>query len=284
MRFRFCQSSQLEVSLAKLSGTLYINVLTLVLDPIKESPTQIGLPALPKPGSEMHFSIVREWLKKCDMEHIVCMKERSTVFVPTRLIDVTEVDTPWVRLYETSPGDSVRYLALSHPWGEQQFVTQRSNIQQHLRRINVEDLPFTIRDAVITARALGIRYLWVDSVCIIQGPDGDFDLEAKHIDDVFCNAYCVIAATRAVSPHTGFLTQLPARDFVKVNRDGESGLYICAFIDKFDADVLQSPLHQRAWNLQERAFARRTIFFAEGQTYWECGDGIRCETLTKMQR
>jgi hypothetical protein len=239
---------------------------------------------LPKPGGEIHFSILCEWLKTCDNDHR-CTEINTSAFMPKRLIDVNEAGAQSLRLYQTKPHDLDRYLALSHPWGSvSALLTYQRNLDQHLDGINLTDLPPTIRDAVNITRALGIRYLWVDSLCIIQGSDGDYVEESKSMENIFSHAYCIIAATQATSFNSGLLNQRLERKMVKVNKDGESELYICDFIDNFETDVLQKPLHQRGWTLQDRALARRTIYLAGNQTYWECGDGIRCETLTSIQR
>jgi hypothetical protein len=55
-------------------------------------------------------------------------------------------------------------------------------------------------------------------------------------------------------------------------------------MDKFQVDVLGGTLNTRAWVLQERALSRRTLHFTDRQTYWECGGGVRCETLTYMRK
>jgi hypothetical protein len=60
--------------------------------------------------------------------------------------------------------------------------------------------------------------------------------------------------------------------------------YVCEAIDDFQHDVIDGRLNKRGWVLQERALARRTIYFTENQTYWECGEGVRCETLAKMRK
>jgi hypothetical protein len=64
--------------------------------------------------------------------------------------------------------------------------------------------------------------------------------------------------------------------------DPDSTFYICEAIDDFAHDVESSSLSKRGWVYQERALSRRTIHFAGTQVYWECGQGIRCETMTKM--
>lgn len=133
-------------------------------------------------------------------------------------------------------------------------------------------------------RQLGVQYLWIDSLCIIQGDDGDFKDEAKHMESVFSFAHCVIAASRSTGTSDGFLKKRRDRVVVEFDSPGEPTVYVCEAIDDFQGDVIDGALNKRGWVLQERALARRTIYFTETQTYWECGEGIRCETLTKMRK
>lgn len=177
------------------------------------------------------------------------------------------------------------YIALSHPWGEPpHFCTYRSNVEQFKKNIPFYELPKTFRDAITITRGLGLQYLWIDSICIIQGPDGDFSREAKRMEDVFSRAYCVLAASSAMGQRDGFLKPRMQRRSVPVKPYGKSSIYVSEFIDDFDQYVLHSRLNQRGWVLQERALARRTIYFTSKQSFWECGGGVRCETLTKMDK
>lgn len=210
------------------------------------------------------------------------------MYLPTRLIDVGTQSEPTLRLLETSADTEGRYIALSHPWGDSQkhppFTTTRQNIKQFKSGIDFYDLPRTLKDAVVVTRNLGIRYLWADTLCIIQGDDGDFGSESKRMEDVYSRAYCVIAANRASGTHDGFLHPLPRREYLTFQRGAEHPFYMCRPVDDFSGDVLQSYLAKRGWVFQERALARRTIFFAENQTYFECGKGVRCQTLSRMHR
>lgn len=104
------------------------------------------------------------------------------------------------------------------------------------------------------------------------------------MEDVFSSAYCVLAASSANGQSDGFLKPREDRKFLTFLREGLPPVYICQFIDDFAQHVLEGPLNKRGWVLQERALARRTIYFTDTQTYWECGDGVRCETLTKMNK
>ncbi|EGZ73028.1 HET-domain-containing protein [Neurospora tetrasperma FGSC 2509] len=246
-----------------------------------EDTVKIGLPGLTV-SEDQHFALLRGWLRYCDTHH-EC-KPWSNAPLPTRVLDLGTMDDTTIRLRETQKGDSFRYIALSHCWGKHEhFFTTALNRRDHMRGIHVDNLPKTFQHAVKTTRGLGIRYLWIDSMCIIQGPGGDFDKQSAKMEDVFSSAYCVIAASSARGQGDGFLNPRRKCDHVKVvNESEKGGVYVSRFRDDFKEHVLNSPLSERGWVLQERALARRTIYFTEWQTYWECGDGIRCETLTRM--
>lgn len=111
-----------------------------------------------------------------------------------------------------------------------------------------------------------------------QGPDGDFAEQVEDMQTIFSNAYCVIAASSAMGASTGFL----ARNSLESVKLGD--IFVSGVTNDFTRDVVQSPLNRRGWILQEHALARRTIFFTETQMYWECGDGVRCETLRKLMQ
>ncbi|KAK0723404.1 hypothetical protein B0T26DRAFT_674977 [Lasiosphaeria miniovina] len=243
----------------------------------------LGLPTFPDTGSQTHFEIIRQWLWFCDENHSDCRSSASIRCMPTRVIDVGHEGDRYVSLWETGPQDKEQYVALSHPWGhEPHFVTDVQNLEQHKQGIMLSRLPATFRDAIHTTRALRIRYLWIDSICIIQGPGGDFHVQAKQMETVFSSAYCVLAASRAHNQVDGFLLPRRQRDYVALAEADGSPFYVCENIDDFSTDVLNGHLNKRGWVLQEHALARRTVFFTQGQTYFECGDGVRCETLTKM--
>ncbi|KAK7718097.1 hypothetical protein SLS63_010580 [Diaporthe eres] len=204
--------------------------------------------------------------------------------LPTRLIHVGANDSDTINLCITQPEDKFEYIALSHPWGEgPHFCTTLDNVEAYRNKIDFGELPVMFQDAVVTTRKLGLEYLWIDSICIIQGEGGDFDQEAKKMEDVFSSAFCVIAASSAQGQHDGFLNRpRQNRECLTFERAGLPPLYVSRFMDDFNKDVLESPLSKRGWVLQERALARRTIYFTDNQIYWECGRGVRSEMLTKM--
>lgn len=264
----------------------------------KSAYIRVGLPKLPEVGSDAQFETLRAWLKDCDDNHERCKPhdtyQKRGKSLPTRLLDLETGNESVIKLVpkkdlEHTNSGNIIYVAFSHPWGKKEehsyFCTYASNLKEHMQGgIDISRLPNTFKDAVTITRKLKARYLWIDSLCIVQGDDGDFKSEAERMESVFSSAYCVISASSAVGTNSLVLKPRPDRQFITFR--GKCGqqrpLYICEAWDNFQEDVLDGPLCKRGWVLQERALARRTIFFTAKQAYWECGEGIRCETLAKM--
>lgn len=143
--------------------------------------------------------------------------------LPTRLIDVglSPLETDPVRVIETSPlatpppTEPYRYIALSYRWGEgNRLLTTKSTYTQHQTSIEMDGIPKTIRDAIYATRRLGIRYLWVDALCIIQDDEQDWANEAARMGDIYMNALCTIAAHAADHADCGFLKEAMQREVV----------------------------------------------------------------------
>ncbi|KAK3949090.1 hypothetical protein QBC32DRAFT_400483 [Pseudoneurospora amorphoporcata] len=231
---------------------------------------QIGFPNLTVSDSQQ-FGLMRQWLNHCDSNPNHKCKPPPNSPLPTRVIDLGSKAEPSLRLYETQPGDSFKFVALSHRWGDEgqgHFRTTKSNYSAHTQAIPFEQLPMNFQDAIRVTRELDIRYLWIDSICIIQGIGGDFTEEAKRMESVFSSAYCVVAASSAHNQHEGFLKTRKKWDYVTLtskkpgsNKEvGAGEIYIGPFRDDFKEHAINSPLSERGW----------------------CGNGIRCESLAKI--
>jgi hypothetical protein len=185
-----------------------------------------------------------------------------------------------------------QYVALSHCWGQlpteeqKMFCTTQDNIGLRLQGFSVSELPQTFRDAVTVTRELGILYLWIDSLCIIQDGDNreDWNRESRRMESVFSQAYCTIAATAAADSNSGFLKREICIDSVYVQDTSGNEFYVSSDIDDFDVDVGKAKLNTRAWVMQEAVLSRRTIHFSANQMYWECGKGIYCENFVRLER
>lgn len=221
----------------------------------------------------------------------------STTAMPTRVLYVGDrkdsgYNPDCVCLVRGSETSRKEYFALSHCWGnlrdedKKAYCTTQDNIDRRQRGFSLSELPMTFQDAVKVTRELGVLYLWIDSLCIIQyGDNGeDWKHESSRMESVFSEAYCTIAATAAISSNAGFLERDISPEYIYVQDTSGMQFYISTDIDDFDNDVGKAPLNTRAWVMQEAVLSRRTIHFSANQTYWECGEGVYCENLTRLQR
>lgn len=230
----------------------------------------------------------REWLRVCDDPKLHSCHPTLEGQLPTRVLEVLSPGSPGVRLHISKPGEKGRYFALSHRWGDplehRRFCALQANYKEFVDWISFEQLPKTFQDAITITRSLGVPFLWIDSLCIVQDDPEDWETQSKQMEDVYNFAYCTIAAACARGTTHGFLQPRTPRDFVTLKHNTRDAFYICKAIDNFGADVEEGELSRRGWILQERALSRRTIHFTDTQVYWECGDGVHCETLIKMRK
>lgn len=123
-------------------------------------------------------SATSQWLddmiKQCLSTHSECrMSQQNSTYLPTRVIDVgTYPDSRAERVHIVCPtvkNIQGRYTTLSYCWGgKQDSCLKRANFKKYQdpqHGIDVPTLPKTIQDAILVTRRLGIRFLWVDSLC-----------------------------------------------------------------------------------------------------------------------
>lgn len=200
-----------------------------------------------------------------------------------------------------SERETTLYLVLSHCWGRRPFITLNQGNKARLQdSFSVDELPPNFRDAATTTRRLGFRYVWIDSLCIIQGADGDWAEQAPLMDRVYMNAELCLAAAASEDAYGGFFRRrdpedvqpfqidllVPAREPGRATdkekekektKDGKPtprGFYaycrgqvpVLIWTDAVD----EAPLNLRGWVQQERVLAPRTIHFGRAQVCWEC--------------
>lgn len=121
-------------------------------------------------GSDSALGFLYAKYQQCQEEHIQCKPPASsTPWYPKRLLDVGESGDDIVRLYNTqSFSGSKAYFTLSHCWGQSRpFLLTKYTAPKLETGIPVHELPKTFQDAVLATRRFLVRYLWIDSLCVI---------------------------------------------------------------------------------------------------------------------
>jgi len=198
--------------------------------------------------------------------------------MPTRVLAICKDDTRTsVRLVETRDQEG-RYIALSHCWGskgKQPLRTTSKNLESHRSGIPFEDLPRTFQDCVEFSHGMGVEYVWIDSLCIIQDDNQDWHSEAAKMGDVYANAAIVVAASGAKDSSEGlFITNRPRARILRlpyrVHGEVQGTFNMMQLFGEWDPK--SGPLETRAWTLQERCLARRFLAFMPNGITWICKD------------
>lgn len=230
-------------------------------------------------GSQPSMHLASSWSSNCAQHHRLCQGRNSKQLLPNRVIDVGNDPDEQPRLME-SQGEHGFYATLSHRWGNVagQYCTTRDNISEHMRCLDINSLPASFRDAVIICRDLGIPYLWIDSICIIQGDNEDWQKECKNMSKIFENSYLTISALRAENSHAGIFHERfipPSTDrndipLFKLNNGTD--IWVCPYRqgNQITDDLVTSVMNSRGWILQERLLSTAILHFGSTQMHWEC--------------
>ncbi|KAK1984879.1 heterokaryon incompatibility protein [Colletotrichum cereale] len=212
--------------------------------------------------------------------------------LPRRVLDLRQFPTEGkLRLLESESMSGV-YVCLSYTWGSRNNgVTTPDNLQANLDDIPYDQLPQTYKDAVKVAAALGVPFLWIDGLCIIQGDTDatDWKEQSSQMAEIYGNSLLVIAAADCTSVEDGFLSAAkPARSLIKleVPRDTEahSVVYARTMLDHswLGWSTLAEPKAEgtlsRSWCFQEEVLASRLLTFYGGEMNFQCLENeYRCE-------
>ncbi|KAM3067018.1 hypothetical protein ACMFMG_011800 [Clarireedia jacksonii] len=199
------------------------------------------------------LSWAKEKIGNCKMNHPVC-KPRDHA-LPKRVLDL-------------GPPETTDYR-------ENQFKTTRINIDEHKKQITLVNLPKTFQDAIIISRNLGIRYLWIDSLCITQDDMDDWRQEASKMAQIYqCSTLCIAASSSSDDAgglqdtfrplgHLGIVRSGSIARKVFVHRSVQElpSVYHDLY-NNLSGPFSRLPLLRRGWVLQERLLAPRFLQFA----------------------
>lgn len=253
----------------------------------------------PFSGSEACHSLAASWLKDCIENHPTCGVSGPTP-LPTRVIDVGCANIREPRLVE-SRGMHDNYVALSYCWGDPaahpRMRTLKTNYDDHKQCIEYSSMPRTIQDAVTICRKLGVQYLWVDALCIIQEDRQDWIEESVKMCSVYLNAVCTISAAHADGVSGGIFSK---QDFASHTHELSlrgrpiyTRKFLAPYHEHFDfgnifhcpaatsmvepSARLTEPIAERGWTLQESILSNRILHYTTDELMWDCNETRRCE-------
>jgi Heterokaryon incompatibility protein (HET) len=140
-----------------------------------------------------------------------------------------------------------------------------------------------MRDAVTITRSIGIQYLWIDALCIIQDDHEDWEREALKMAQAYTQSFITIAASSSPDGDGGCFYPPAGTPSTSLNwtLDTSAVLEKVHFrksnTNRFRDAVLNGPLNQRAWVLQERSLSPRILYYTNDGLFWECEEAIRVD-------
>ncbi|KAK1847904.1 heterokaryon incompatibility protein [Colletotrichum chrysophilum] len=237
------------------------------------------------PASESLQS-AREWMRLCSGTHEDCRGPNQPDTFPTRLLKIGVTGVKLILTKDKKPTGT--YAALSYCWGPPPYNFPRlttSNMDEMLEsEIPNATLPLAFRQAISFVQGLGIHYVWIDCLCIVQeGTKSaeDWKFESSNMKSVYSNCDLCLSLDRATSPQESILHG-PTPEFMAPFEINTTGIFDaddfstestkCVVFAKhyFENSLYRLPLGFRAWALQEKILPRRVLGFGEGELFWSC--------------
>jgi hypothetical protein len=238
------------------------------------APSGLSIDACPHPlelgdrtDSEQTWAQIRTWNKKCSDEHHESCRRSAHVPEGIRLLEIGSDSSEWppkVKLIERNSSmiGNEHYVTLSHCWGRKSFL--------RLLRDNYNDftgpgIPWeklqrnkNFVGAIRVAQKLGVRYVWIDSLCIMQSDSDDWNVQARKMKDVYRHSYCNIAASSSPDCDGGLFHDRNPDRVAIARYIGVSGLFQgCTWRvvpgDLWTTSLLDEALYHRAWVFQGEA-------------------------------
>ncbi|TID26398.1 HET-domain-containing protein [Venturia nashicola] len=226
------------------------------------------------------IELIKGWLGKCQKSHTKCETAKQTI-LPTRVLCVGKHGDKTISVWVPGHGDKGSYLALSYCWGNGATVTATPEaLPGLLRGFSLSKLPRTLREAVQTTRDLGFVYLWIDSLCILQGnsPQARLDWvqESARMDEIYANAVVTIIASASSSCDQGLF--YPRTCLMQYEGSfGRDQPFATLSISGYPRSYHDEPIHKRAWTLQERLLSSRVLSYCLQDLMWQCNEVILWE-------
>lgn len=168
------------------------------------------------------------------------------------------------------------YEVWSYSWGgEANFKSTVKDISSYeTDGIAVKDLSNTVQDAILCTRQIGLGYLWVDALCIIQDDPSDKRRQIPRIRETFHFAAVTIVAGRSETVYDDILGKPRSSG----RRSGPLLYYSPDISAVGTFHLVQTRIHQysddpvnkRAWTLEETLLSPRLLIYSACGLRWQC--------------
>ncbi|KAK4230187.1 heterokaryon incompatibility protein-domain-containing protein [Podospora fimiseda] len=196
-----------------------------------------------------------------------------------RIIDTVDID------FAKKQKKDGFYATLSYCRGSEDFyVIKELNMESAYTGIPYDNLPRTFKDAFYITKNLGVNFLWIDALCILQDSETDWKIESAKMAYIYTQAIFCIAADSSYGANGGCFNnradQKPADGLIEIKKrlsDGTTESTLVVYKpdqEKSPTAIHDSPLSLRAWTYQERLLSTRILHYTSEQLFWECQDQL----------
>lgn len=223
-----------------------------------------------RPEAYVDYDLLKRQLSECDLSHgELCASFQKPNVIPLNTLPSLLINVESMALEQITDMDT-KYAALSYVWGQKPMLqTSRTNLATHqaLGGLDAAELSRVVIDAISVVHGLGLQYLWVDALCIVQD---DFDNKTKEIErmaNIYNFAYVTLVSLSgqcADDPLPGVSVPRP-----QITHSVQ-GMALTAQLLPLQQNALNKTYETRAWTFQERLTSRRCLYFGEHQVYFEC--------------
>lgn len=227
------------------------------------------------------MTAIKKWSDHCNANHgNQCMPQAKQI--PHRLIEVRgNGSPPRLVLGKQLSVQNQQYTTLSHCWGTSlPMRTLLSNLESYSDQIPPPMIPRTFDDAILITQALGVRYIWIDALCIVQDDTKEWEQEAAKMKDIYSGSILNIAASDSSGSEGGCF---PVKNSLVQTfhlAQVEEGPELLIRIQPGDTRHLtkHTVLSSRGWVLQEQLLPHRIISCMSDEMHWECSEAYETET------
>lgn len=214
------------------------------------------------------IDLIKSWFQRCTQSHGPACALEKDVPLPTRLVYVPSNEQELLRLCNTKNMRG-RFACLSYCWGHvlSPFNTSAETLENRMAGFKANELPDTLLDAVSIVRRLGLHWIWVDSLCILQGDPEDWSRESSKMATVYGNAAFTISADLSDNANAGIIHP---RTLLQSHQFGRHEELCLQELPQEWESITRHPLYRRGWAFQERMLSPRVLHVFRDQVAWEC--------------